>query len=421
MSSKTSYLKIVNESMEGLTVFISQVDSYDWEGQNRPDKNFENVWIGIDQSVEKKEEMNSHANSAWLRITLRFVSGQMITFRIDQRKAISDSSTSVKEIQTESVGEHTNSNTKYVVTQKIDKSHVTNTITVKSAKFKENYNEWMASVSGNKLISHFSIPGTYSSLSYGQNAVMYRYQSLSISQQLDAGVRYLDFNAIARKQGIYVAFGPKGEIVGKRDEFRNTIEIIQKFLKKNCTETVIVSVHEVDQDIEFFRKRVSSFIEEYHNLIYTKDSVPYLDDVRGKIVLVRRFDTSGIQLGINMYNGWPVDGTGYFKYKALNGVEYKFSVQNNYYPVSYEEKYVSIYKEMCLAKDNDAFFVNLSGITPQAIINSMEQYAIYVNERMARDISNLGATRNYGSLLLVYPTITLVHQVALTAIERTLR
>lgn len=416
MSSKTSYLKIVNESMEGLTVFISQVDSYDWEGQDRPDSNFNNVWIGIDQSVEKKEVMNSHANSAWLRITFQFVSGQRITFRIDQRDAITSKSTDTKEIKIDSDGYYKYSYMNYVVNQKIEKSNSTYIITVKSAKFKDNYTEWMASVSGNRLISDFSIPGTFNSMAYKNDAYMYKCQGMDIESQLNAGVRYFDFDAIARKQGIYVSYGPFGEIVSKPVDFRNTMELFKKFLKSHCTETIIISIHEVDDDNKFFTKSVFNFLEDYHNYVYRNTEVPRLDDVRGRVVIVRRF-YCGLPYGINMYDGWPISGVSYFKYKALNNQEYQFSVQNDYYPSSYEQKYIEIYKEMSLAKDNNWFFVNVSGISPYSAGNDFTEYANYINDRIAKDINKLGGSRNYGSLLLVYPPVSLIKQIAKTAIE----
>lgn len=74
---------------------------------------------------------------------------------------------------------------------------------------------------------------------------------------------------------------------------------------------------------------------------YLTDSIPKLGDVRGRIVLVRRFEADG-ECGINAYNGWK-DNTTF----DITGAEYsvrQLKKINNIIRVKYRKYLViSIY------------------------------------------------------------------------------
>lgn len=88
MSVENSSLCVVNVSgMNIISIKVTEVDNYDWEGQDRPDHNFQGVSIQNNDALCQPETMNSHANTSPCRLTLSFTDGSTLTFRFDQKQA----------------------------------------------------------------------------------------------------------------------------------------------------------------------------------------------------------------------------------------------------------------------------------------------------------------------------------------------
>ena len=84
MGSYATTLTVQNMTSNSVTVTVSEVDSFDWDGSSRPDQNFNNVTILSKKQSTQREELNSDAASAWYRMPLTFSNGDQVTFRNDQ-------------------------------------------------------------------------------------------------------------------------------------------------------------------------------------------------------------------------------------------------------------------------------------------------------------------------------------------------
>ncbi len=102
-------------------------------------------------------------------------------------------------------------------------------------------NNWMASKSNLLLVSQLSIPGTHDSGAlYEPVSGTAKCQNLSIADQLNAGVRFLDI----RCRHINDAFAIHHGSIYQNANFNDVLNAVIGFLNSNPSETVIMSVKE---------------------------------------------------------------------------------------------------------------------------------------------------------------------------------
>jgi hypothetical protein len=68
--SQATYLRIANWSHVRIRLGISDVDSYDYDGVDRPDHNLQGVVLQPGESVERREEINTRAKYPAFTLTL---------------------------------------------------------------------------------------------------------------------------------------------------------------------------------------------------------------------------------------------------------------------------------------------------------------------------------------------------------------
>lgn len=204
-------------------------------------------------------------------------------------------------------------------------------------------NNWMSFIPDTFKVSEFSIPGTHDSAaryiddSFTPDSAA-KTQNLTIKEQLNAGVRFLDIrcrhinNACALHHGrVYLSLN-----------FSDVLHDVYEFLDNNNTETVVMSVKEPEHDAKdnsrSFDKTFRAYLGEpaAQGKWYIENAIPKLatigaeTGVRGKIVLIRRFhaDLSGNEdFGIDATE-WPDNATFCNSIRAL-------CVQDNYNQGSY--------------------------------------------------------------------------------------
>lgn len=162
--------------------------------------------------------------------------------------------------------------------------------------------DWMKNIDDDVLISDISIPGTHDSGSaYVQYAFIFRCQALTISQQLEAGFRYLDVRL--RTDGNDLVFchsfafcKENGGLTSKNLSLESVLEDIYSFLENHPSETVIfVAKSEYsDDDIGLFQSTFNSIINKNADKWLFSETIPTLGEARGKIVLYRRYSDSSI-------------------------------------------------------------------------------------------------------------------------------
>lgn len=189
--------------------------------------------------------------------------------------------------------------------------------------------DWMAKLPDERLLSHICLPGSHdSATAYTQDAGVVssavswlchaiNCQSLSISEQLNAGVRFLDLRLYPEKdrsgsiQFVCVHGKDKLRYTCTRSEngqalkFEDVQGECNTFLREHPTETIVVSIKKEDGDGNLMAGLPQRFVSDQW---YTGSVVPALSAVRGKMVLVRRFElpVQRLPFGIDL-SAWDAD------------------------------------------------------------------------------------------------------------------
>lgn len=152
---------------------------------------------------------------------------------------------------------------------------------------------WMNSVRSTLLLSDLTIPGTHDSAAK-HGGGLFQTQTLSIPEQLQAGVRYLDLRLALVKGTFRLHHGP----MDMKLSLTEALQSIKQFLVQNPSETVIICVQQEHTkfDDPTIRTAFAQHIQPFRDIIFDQAQMPYLGQVRGKIVVVtRNLGISGIR------------------------------------------------------------------------------------------------------------------------------
>jgi 1-phosphatidylinositol phosphodiesterase len=158
---------------------------------------------------------------------------------------------------------------------------------------------WMASVPDDTNLAALTIPGTHDTMAlYEPAAGTAKAQTLDLADQYAAGVRYVDIRCVDVQDVFQIYHGSEYE----KASFDDVIDTTLSFLDAHPSETIVMSVkQEADNNdaTNSFETDFDSYVAKQPARWYTADSVPALGDVRGDIVLLRRFDATMTPLGID--------------------------------------------------------------------------------------------------------------------------
>jgi len=166
----------------------------------------------------------------------------------------------------------------------------------------------MSSIDDELLLSDLSIPGTHESAALHEPiAGTAKCQNLPLDEQLAAGVRYFDIRTRHLDDAFSIFHGPISELLS----FDDVLATFSGFLDAHMSEAVIMSIKEESEpgnDTRSFEDTFASYVAKDPDRWYLGASVPTLGDVRGKIVLLRRFAATTSPLGLDA-SGWADDTT----------------------------------------------------------------------------------------------------------------
>lgn len=213
----------------------------------------------------------------------------------------------------------------------------------------------MKSIDGSWPIQKLSIPGSHDAGALLEPiSGTAKCQSLKIAEQLAAGVRFLDVRCRHVGNTFVIHHGP----IDQKLTFESVLGMVTTFLKANPGECVILSVKEEydpEKNTRSFEQTFDTYVAKDPERWWLKPELPTLDQVRGKIVLFRRFSSTSQSKGINA-SKWPDNTT--FSAPPLR-------VQDRYQSANATTKWTafeSLLKE-AVAAGNDTLFVNFSSGT----------------------------------------------------------
>ena len=223
---------------------------------------------------------------------------------------------------------------------------------------------WMSIIDGNKLLSEINMPGTHESGTMHNNCVLGegKCQDMMPIDILNAGGRILDLrlhyhnawpgkDAFIIRHGICHCYTDSSHT--EELNFDHVLNNCISFLTGNPTETVILLIkqnsdsHETTKFTQLMEGSLYLNNDKYKDKIYLGDSIPKLDDVRGKIVWVRRYDiydSNGNKIekeqGINLIK-WDNQNS-YFEYGLVGDITVKIQDAYNYLTSDSDKKWNQI-------------------------------------------------------------------------------
>lgn len=154
---------------------------------------------------------------------------------------------------------------------------------------------WMKNIPDDVKITGITIPGTHDSTAcYVDFSFISKTQKLTVSEQLNAGVRYFDFR-FKHTDGKFVANHSIAHC-RKKQGFWNTVltaeDVVNdcvEFVKNNPSETVLFQLKEAQSHTGygFYNEFYEKYIKTNSDVWFIENKIPVLGEARGKIVLLR--------------------------------------------------------------------------------------------------------------------------------------
>lgn len=292
-------------------------------------------------------------------------------------------------------------------------------------------NDWMKNIPDSCLISEINIPGTHDScarfIHFSRNA---KCQELSITEQLQIGIRFIDLRVKKKKDELILVHGVLTCYEDKNKKnilsLDKVIAECRKFLSLYPSETVLLSLKRDDgvsseETFDFFHE---NYIKN-DAFWYLENRVPTLAEARGKIVLFNRCavnfsdkkrDYSDYNTGLD-FSHLPdqskVDFTGFetaFMHHRITGGKEKYYLQDMY-KLSPRKKWKNgVLPALESDVEKDTFVLNF--MSSNKVLYGPEKTAKYVNKKLGK--YPLQASRKYGILITDFPSESLCRKIILT-------
>lgn len=170
--------------------------------------------------------------------------------------------------------------------------------TIKTRSVTEPLTDWMADLPDDIYMSEVNIPGTHETCARVGGPLV-QCQHLSLEEQLNAGVRFLDIRCRHIGDGFAIHHGPVYQNLTFGNDVRN---VCINFLNAHPNEFIVMMVkpeHTEENCTRPFELTMENYIKGFENYFYLTEKMPTVGEIRGKIVLLRRFDdySSTIPLG----------------------------------------------------------------------------------------------------------------------------
>lgn len=283
---------------------------------------------------------------------------------------------------------------------------------------------WMGEIKEHCELSLLNIPGTHDCGTKNvENSIKLQCQSLSIQEQMNIGVRYFDIRCAAGskdstqyiKHSSAFCRNDYGDLL-TIDELINTGKT---FLKHHPTEALIYQIkNEGDGSND---SRLCNHIGKYiaNGSLWAQDRIPCLDEVRGKIVLVRRFTDKENdyslpreRLGINL-SSW--DSECFFKkdWNTFVHVNDKAWVQDRY-TVKAGEKYELLKRAIDEMNDSSSNPGSGWAICLSSCMNPTPfDTACEINEKLLAGASILNV-KKVGTFVVDFASEALIRKIYMT-------
>lgn len=242
---------------------------------------------------------------------------------------------------------------------------------------------WMKSVSDDRKIFSISIPGTHESCTRLGGPSM-QAQDWSIEEQLLNGVRYFDIRC-RHLNNLFMIH--QNEVYQELTYYTGVQKVIINFLKSHPSEFVFLQIKEEytpSGNTRTFEETMKSYIFGFGKYFYLEEDSPTLSQVRGKIVLLRRFESTISPLG--NYLDWKDNTIWTSNTTIVARIEDCYVVQTLFVRWAKWNHFISNVEEATKNTDNDRMFLSFSsgyssGCYPYSVVD-------YMNPRIGNYLEN---------------------------------
>nr|CAA51230.1 1-phosphatidylinositol phosphodiesterase [Listeria ivanovii] len=260
--------------------------------------------------------------------------------------------------------------------------------------------QWMSALPDNTKLTSLTIPGTHDTMSYKGNISwtltksLAQTQKMSLFQQLEARIRYIDIRA---KEDLQIYHGP----IYLDASLKGVLETTVNFLKEHPKETIIMRLKdENNHKNDRFDYRIQPLINQYKAFFYTtpksdsSDKFPTLKELRGKILLLLENGTNK-PLTIN-YSKFGM------KFAAENQV-----IQDNFNGPTIKTKYNEIVQtaHQAFKQSSGENKLYLNHVSATSLTCTPYQYASTLNAKVDQYVTKLTAVgvRGLGVFIMDFP------------------
>lgn len=191
----------------------------------------------------------------------------------------------------------------------------------------------MSRVEDSRSLTELVVPGTHDSGALHEPlAGLAKTQELTIAEQLEVGVRFLDLRARIIDDEFWLYHGS----LDQDQPFDGVFGAMYQYLDANPSEVIIASLKEEvmrSGGTESFDQVFADYVAQSPEHWELRDSVGTIGEARGKIVLVRRFDAA-VPVGIDAAP-WADNAT--FSIDAA-----KMRVQDEYIVMDNDAKWAAV-------------------------------------------------------------------------------
>lgn len=268
--------------------------------------------------------------------------------------------------------------------------------------------DWMASLAETTSLASITLPGTHDSAAIHEPIPgIAQTQTLTFAQQLAAGVRYFDVRCRNYEDTFTLYHGA----IDEDQTFEATVAVMDAFLAAHPSEALIVSIKEEVAGYRTtlpFDQVMASYVAARPDRWATGEALPMLGEVRGKIVLVRRFATTLAPLGIPAAPEVWTDNATF----SITGVA-NLRVEDNYVVTDDAEKWTritSLFGEAHAANDPSTLYLAYtSGYQMIAGLPNITSVSDTIDPLL--DTYFAAATGSYGVVVMDFVTAARVHAV----------
>ena len=289
-------------------------------------------------------------------------------------------------------------------------------------------NDWMKNIPDETFLSEINIPGTHDSATrFCQYSYFSRCQELSIFEQLNIGVRFLDLRVEKNGDKLQLVHAAAKCFKTASHQglllLEDVLSDCRAFLKANPSEALIISIKcdHGDTSENTFDTLFQHYLNE--DFWYKENRIPQLFEVRGKAVLFNRFsiDTSNqkyndYNTGLN-FSGWPDQGKYIGKTHLVSvmlrrdGKESEPVFIQDWYKLSPKKKW-NYAVLPTLQNPPCKYGVLLSFFSCGSLLHNPKKSAKYISKKFLK--YNLIPLQKYGWMLLDFPTEKTCRKIVIT-------